>query len=194
MTLRSLDKNYDKSMRKAADQLDKLQQALESAGFDKKDLKTGNFNVVTEHEGVHDSNGNYKSVFKGYACIHGLRLEFDFDTALLSKALSAISGCLADPQLNIQFTVKDKDAVNEALLCSAAQDAKERAQILCRASGVKLGQLLSISYNWGELNIYSETVYGMERKCMAMANDMAMDINPQDIDVSDNATFVWEIN
>lgn len=55
--------------------------------------------------------------------------------------------------------------------------------------------MLTIDYNWGELNIISPTDYMMEEKCMAMpVGALAdMDIEPDDIDVSDTATFVWEI-
>ena len=50
-------------------------------------------------------------------------------------------------------------------------------------------------YNWGELNVVSRTEYMLDEKCLAMPmGAMAdMDIEPDDIDVSDTATFVWEI-
>ena len=58
---------------------------------------------------------------------------------------------------------------------------------------MKLGELLKIDYSWQELDIYSNTRYAMEEKCMAMDSAIGMDINPDDIDVSDSATFVWAI-
>ena len=98
------------------------------------------------------------------------------------------------PQLTIAFTVKDATAINEEMLRSATVNAKRKAEILCEASNVKMGQLLSIDYNWGELNIYSNTRYDMAEDCMPMmAMPKSIDIEPDDIDVSDTATFVWEI-
>ena len=114
----------------------------------------------------------------------------------LSQALAAIAKCLAQPELSIAFTVKDATAVNEALLREATVNAKRKAELLCEASGVKLGQLLTIDYNWGELNIYSDTRYDMAEYCMIDAAPMmakSIDIEPDDIDVRDTATFVWEI-
>ena len=55
---------------------------------------------------------------------------------------------------------------------------------------------LTIDYNWGELNVYSNTRYDMEEECLAvpmMAKCAEIDMEPDDIDVSDTATFVWEI-
>ena len=103
--------------------------------------------------------------------------------------------CIAEPELNVQFTVKDKEAVDAALLQSACANAKAKAEILTKASGVTLGDLVSIDYNWGELHLYSPTHYEMDPPCMARASaaPTAMDIEPDDIDVSDSVTFVWEI-
>lgn len=66
-----------------------------------------------------------------------------------------------------RFYCLDPSAVNKELLKSATVNAREKAEILCEASGVKLGELLTIDYNWGELNIISHTDYMMEEKCMA---------------------------
>ena len=94
----------------------------------------------------------------------------------------------------MQFTVKDKGAVDAALLQSACANAKAKAEILTKASGVTLGELVSIDYNWGELHLYSPTHYEMEADCLMKicAAPTAMDIEPDDIDISDSVTFVWE--
>ena len=101
----------------------------------------------------------------------------------------------------------EADCLLEAPECTPAPDrcaesvsythlnAREKAEILCEASNVALGDLLAIDYNWGELNVVSRTEYMLDEKCLAMPmGAMAdMDIEPDDIDVSDTATFVWEI-
>ncbi|MDD3489453.1 MAG: SIMPL domain-containing protein [Paludibacter sp.] len=195
MNLESQSLNYDETMELAAKQIDYLNTSLEEIGVEKKAVKTTNFNVRTDYDSVKDKNGNYKRVFNGYVCSHRLKVEFDFDTKRLAQTLSAISKCLAKPELSIAFTAKDPTAINKALLKSATINAKEKAEVLCEASNVELGTLLTIDYNWGELNIYSHTEYGLAEDCMAMpmTKMSAIEIEPDDIDVSDTATFVWEI-
>jgi uncharacterized protein YggE len=195
MSLDAQGMEYEETMEQAAHQIDYLNTSLEAVGFEKKSVKTTNFNVRTAYESVKDKNGNYKSVFNGYVCSHRLKVEFDFDTKRLAQTLSAISQSLAKPELSIAFTVKDPSAVNKELLKSATINAREKAKVLCEASDVELGDLLTIDYNWGELNIVSRTDYMLEERAMAMPmRAMAdMDIQPEDIDVSDTATFVWEI-
>ena len=195
LTLKTVHADYDKAMDEAAKHLEQLRDAITRIGFAKDDLKTTSFDVGTEYENERDKNGNYKRIFVGYRVTHGLKLEFDFDSQRLSNVLGAIAVCIAGPELNVQFTVKDREAVNTALLESACINAKAKAEILTKASGVTLGELISIDYNWGELHLYSPTRYEMDPPCMAKASTAptAMDIEPDDIDVSDGVTFVWEI-
>ena len=192
MHLESHDYVYEKTMKLAAESVNILQNAIEKAGFNKDNLKTTDFNIRTHYESYRDKDNNYKSRFDGYICEHGLKLEFDFDTEVLSNVLTAIGEAMVEPNLNIQFSVKDKDAVNEELLIRATENAKRKAEILTKASNIALGDLISIDYNWGDLYLYSNTSYNMEDRCMAFKAS-APDIEPDDIDVSDTVTFVWEI-
>lgn len=196
MKLEAKDKEYDKAMDRAAEQLEQLNNSLVSIDFEKNAVKTTNFNVDTDYDSYKDKKGNYRQVFSGFVCKHQLKLSFDFDMKKLSQALAAVAKCLAHPEINISFTVKDASAVNEALLREATANAKRKAELLCEASGVKLGQLLTIDYNWSELNIYSDTRYNMGKYSLMEAAPMmtrSIDIEPNDIDVRDTATFVWEI-
>lgn len=184
---------YDAAMKAAAEKIDFLNKALEAAGFEKKSAKTADFRVRADYDSLNDGKGNYTSVFMGYKCRHELKIEFDFDTKRLAKALSEISKCIAKPEISIDFTVKDSSAVSGELLKAAVKNAREKAEILCAASGAKLGGLLSIDYNWGELHLYSATDYDVEGKCMMLGAADDMDIEPEEIKARDTATFAWEI-
>lgn len=196
MRLEARDPRYDKAMETAAQQIEQLNGCLMALGFAGESVKTTNFNVSTEYDNVQEQQGHYRQVFRGFVCSHQLKLTFDFEPQRLSDALGAIAQCLASPQLRVAFTVGDPTAVSEALLREAAANARQKAALLCQAAGVQLGALRSIDYNWSELNVFSNTRYEMGEDCLA--NEMprmarAMSITPDDIDVRDTATFVWEI-
>ena len=191
MTVTTEDKSYDEAMALAAGHLESIRDALANLGYDRKALKTSNFNVSTEYDFQNDRNGNGRRVFRGYACTHELRLSLDFDAARLGETLSAITGCKAEPELNVRFTVKDTDAVSDELLRQASENALRRAKVLAAASGVDLGPLVRVDYSWGSRDYASPTAFaagGMLRSAKA-----SMDFTPEDIDVNDQATFVWEI-
>lgn len=187
------DFDYGFTMRIAERKIDSLKEALAAVGFDRKALKTLNFDVRTDYSSEKDSNGNYKRVFNGYICSHRLKLEFDFDTKQLASTLNAIATCVSDPELSIAFTVKDPAAISADLLRNATTNAREKAEILCSAANVKLGELQAINYNWGELEVVSHTDFDMPMKCAALSPGCDIEIEPVDISVSDTATFIWEI-
>ncbi len=195
LSLDSRAMEYDRAMETASEHIENITRALVGAGFEKDALKTTNFNVRTDYDNVKGSDGNYHLEFKGYVVSHQFKVEFSFDGERLSQALPALAGCLSHPQLSISFVVKDSAAVNEEMLRSAAVNARKKAQVLCDASGVTLGSLLSIDYNWSELSICSNTRYSLAEECMAAPlMGKSISIEPDDIDVSDTATFVWEID
>ena len=194
MALETRSDNYEKAMREASIKIDELKSVIEGMGFEKDCLKTTDFNVSAEYENK-KCDGTYQRIFSGWVVRHHLRLSFDLDTKALSRALVTVAACIADPELSVSFTVKNPADVNEALLKSAAENARKKAEILCKASGVTLGSLISIDYNWSEVNVYSRTHYGAEcdtlRACAA--DSYSVDIEPDDINASDTVCFVWEI-
>lgn len=193
MTLETKDSEYEKTMETAAEKIELLNKSLEEIGFEKESVKTTNFNVRTNYESVRE-NGGYKSVFKGYVSSHNLKVEFDFDTKTLAKTLSAISRCLATPEFSVSFTVKDPTALNGELLKSAARNAREKAEILCSASGARLGELTNIEYNQVDINVYSPTGYRLESSRMMKAEALSnIAIEPDDVTVNDSVAFTWEI-
>ena len=193
MNLEVCETDYEKTVRCSAEMLDTLKAAIVSVGHDGKELKTTSFNINTKYESYRE-NGGHKQRFVGYTCYHGLKLEFDLDMPMLGATLGAIAGCEVKPNFNIRFSIKDPNAVSEQLLESAIENAKWKATVLAKSAGVKLGAIQRIDYNWSELHLYSQTDYQL---CDAIvceaAAPMAMEIEPEDINVSDTATVVWAI-
>ena len=169
-----------------------MQESITGVGFEKTDLKTTNFEVSPHFTSIKDKKGEYKRIFDGYVCHHQLKLEFSLDIKKMSTLLSALAKCASRPDFSVAFTVKDKDAVSESLLVDATENARAKAAILAQASGVTLGQIINIDYNWGELRLFSQTRYN-DNIMMECEAPPSIDIEPQDIDVSDSVTFVWEL-
>ena len=193
MALESQKLKYDETMELATESLQELTAAIQSCGFKKEDLKTTNFNIRTHYENYKDADNNYKNKFAGYICEQGLKLEFDLDTKMLSKVLGVISETSVNPILSINFSIKDSNAVGIELLERATVNARQKAEILAKASGVTLGKILTIDYNWSELLFSSVTRFELQNQAMTSASRFVPDIEPEDIESSDTVTFVWEI-
>lgn len=193
MSLAARDKQYEQAMALAAKQIAQLTGSLAAVDFEKKAIKTISFQVDAEYDSSPDQHGNYTQVFKGFVVRHDLKLEFDFDQQRLSRALTAITEGLAEPNLSVVFTIKDVTEVKAALLKNAAANARRQAQVLCAAAGVSLGDLLTINYSWGEIGLISETDFRLMEGAPAMMAK-TIDFEPADIELTDSATFVWTIH
>lgn len=199
MTIDATHKKYEKAVEEASDKINNLSSALVKIGFEKDDLKTADFKVNVATGYKKNIKGVSEVVKLGYTCTNRMKLSFDFESEKLSKAIDAITTCVSDPKLNITFTVKDEEAVKDELLKSAGANARRRAEILCEAAGGKLGNLVTINYNWNEISIISPTRFDNDYlSCTSeLYDEMPMaapkSIQPDDIDLSDNAVFVWEI-
>lgn len=193
LELKAHHMEYANAMRVGAQQVEMLREAVKEAGFSAEDLKTTNFDVDTEYENEEykeDGRTRYHRIFMGYDCKHSLKLSFDFDNERLEKAMTAIGDCLSKPEVSIAFTLKDKQALRDQILESAAQDAHRKAEILCKASGVALGELLRIEYSWDEAHI--SHYFDMKIQCCEVGAP-SYDFHPDDIEAGDTVDFYWEI-
>lgn len=194
LNISELAKEYAAAVNGANERIEKLQAAIETVGFEKTDLKTLSFNARTHYESYRDKDGNYKQRFDGYVCDYRLKLSLDFDSKHLAETLSALANSGANAEQSISFTVKNPEKISAELLKNATENAKEKAEVLCAASGVTLGELVSIDYNWNDISIYSKSVYSEMERGIAAAPAAAMpEFEPDDIESCDTATFVWEI-
>lgn len=193
MNIVSKDKEYVKSVENANKRIEMLQNAVVSSGFAKEDLKTLAFNVSTNYEGETDEHGRYRNVFVGYVCRYTLKLSFDMDAKRLAQTLTAISESGANAEFSIKFTVKDPERVSAELLVSATENARQKAEVLCAASGAKLGTLIKINYDWTDVNVFSPSVYKMEMERGVAVAGAVPEFEPENIESNDSAVFIWEI-
>ncbi len=197
ITLEGLYKEYSETLRRSSDDTEELRNLLAAFGFERTDLKTLNFGVDTEYESYREK-GEYKQRFVGYKFRHLLKLEFESDNKRLGKILYALAECPLNPEFRIAYTVKDPEAAKNTLLGKAVKDAMEKAEVLASAAGVTLKGIQSIDYSWGEINFEVSPMRNdmmMEKRMAPMAamDSYDMDIEPDDIEVSDTVTVVWEI-
>jgi uncharacterized protein YggE len=181
---------YEQTMEQAVNEIELLRKALISIGYERQALKTTDFKISTAYESRKEADGTSRQYFIGYRCTHSLRLEFDFNMKRLGETLKAISTSKASPVFEIAFSVKDKAAVSAELLVCAINNAKEKAGILAEAADIRLGSIQRIDYSWGELRVMSRTRYDTLLSLNACSS---MEIEPEDIDVSDSVTVVWNI-
>ena len=198
MTMEGMKEEYDAALAESASMTEYLKKIFSDLGFDKEDIRTLSFNVSTEYESYQAKDKSWKRRFEGYKYIHRMKIEFPADNKKLGKVLYRFGHSAVRPELRIEYTVAEPEKCKNELLANAVTDAKEKAGVLSKASGVSLGDIVTIDYSWAEIDFVSRPMDSLMledccvRSCEAdEAYDI--DIDPADIAVTDNVTVVWTI-
>lgn len=188
---------YDETLRKSAEVVELLKDLVEQLGYERKELKTLYFNIDTEYESYQEKDKSRKRRFQGYKYVHRMKIEFPADNQKLGKMLYALAHCPVEPEFSIEYTVADPEASKNELLGKTVKDSMQKASVLAEASGVKLDKILTIDYSWGEIDFVSRPLQEMSLRCCAedtcSSASYDMDIEPDDIDITDTVTVVWNI-
>ena len=197
LNLSDTKKDYEKALQASAEMGAKLTELFQGCGFQPEDLKTNNFFVDAQYEGYNDKDGNWKQRFVGYRFEQSLKIEFPIDNDRLGKILYALAKSGVKTEFRIQYTVEDPEACRKELLDGAVKDAKEKAAVLAKASGVKLGEIIRVDYSFGDREIYSEPVNFRNMKCYGAAecedSTFAVNIVADNIDLNDTVTICYEM-
>ena len=192
---------YQDAVKASKQSVDEIRDLFIKLGFDGKELKTESFQIEAVFERETNKKKEWVRVFKGYEYSHSLKIEFDLDHELLGKILGRISRCAFHPEFKILYAVNDREAVKNILLENAVKDSKAKAEILAKAAGMKLGEIASIDYSWGEIELVKST-YGKLLDSMRLCEDEAddyycddepMQLEPDDITASDTVTIIWSL-
>jgi uncharacterized protein YggE len=197
MTLEGVCPEYGEALHRSASDTEALRELLSGFGFARSDVKTLHFGVDTEYEDF-EENGRWTRRFVGYRYRHAMKADFPSDNDRLGRILYALTACPAKPELRISYTVRDPEAAKDALLAEAVKDARAKAAVLTDAAGVALKEIQSIECAREEIDFTVRPMNGtfMAAKCRAAGTEDAsldVDIEPDDVDVSDTVTVVWEI-
>lgn len=129
-----------------------------------------------------------------------MKVEFPVDNTLLGKILFVLGHSELQPEFDIEYTIADPEKSKNELLKKAVTDSMEKASILTQAANVSLGSIISIDYSWNEIKFVSKPVNKMMRKSSyseeaiySADSGYNIDISPNDIDVTDSVTVIWEI-
>ena len=199
ITITGMEKEYDKALEQSATMTDAFKELFVKMDFKRDDVKTLSFNVDTEYESYQAKDKSWKRRFEGYQFRHRIKVEFPMDNKRLGKVLYALGHASIRPEFRIEYTVAEPEKCKNALLENAITDCKLKAEVLTKAAGVQLGNIVTIDYSWVGIDFVSRPIDSIalveSSRCVCEDEEESydIDIDPDDIDVTDNVTVVWEI-
>lgn len=197
LTMEGHFKDYDKAVEQSAVMLEELKRICSGLDFPEDELKTLQFAINAEYESYQDRDAGWRRRLVGYKLTHRVKQEFALDNARLGKLLYELGQAESQPEVQLEYTVRDEKKCKNELLAAAVCDARQNAEVLAGAAGVELGDIVTMDYAWKETDLLSRPMEQMmlAEPCRADREGSVyqLDIHPDDISVSDSVTVIWEI-
>ena len=161
------EKDATAAQGKSAEKSNAVKAYLKEMGVEEKDIKTTYYNLMPKYEWAaaapYDSmmypSTNQNQVLVGYTAEETVTVK----VRALEKAGELIAGVGSKGATNVSslaFTVDDTDEAKAQVQAEAIADAKEKARVLAKSLGVRLGDLQSF-YDNEPMPSYYESNMGM---------------------------------
>jgi len=182
-------KSVKEAQKNANTVLAQLVEELKKIGIEEKNIKTANYSVNPEY-----SPENYQKVtgYVVYSSVEVRVTEGNFDKI---EEVMDLAGVLGLEQMNgLRFELSDKlqkQTKNETREL-AVKEAREKAEVLAKLTGVRLGKIVNVveSIGGGVVPMYSRSM--VNKMEVGVAADMQTSVNPGTSDMQVMVTLSYE--
>lgn len=143
---------------KNAETMQKVVTALTLAGIDRKDIRTSAYTLTPVRRWEEKSG---REILEGYQTA-SLVTASTGETAKVGALVDAAVSAGANTVQNITFSVTDEGKVRRQALARAVADARNQAQRMAAAAGVRLGKVTSIT----DATVESPVVYASKERLL----------------------------
>lgn len=145
--------NKEVAVKEVNTKVEALLKTIKDFGVKPEDIKTQNLNIYQNQEMYYD-NGVQKSRKGQWSVNNSLEITLrNVDNA--AKLTDLLSSSGATNVYGPNFRFDDTGAIEKTLFDGAMKDAKDKAEIIAKASGRKLGKVVSVNEGSGSNNVYS---------------------------------------
>ena len=196
LSFKRITNAYEEALEASVYDINEVRHALLEVGLDKDAVKTTDFEVGVNYDYYYDEKGNRQSKFNGYYYRQSLNIKFGVDNKLLGKVLYQLAKLDVNSEFDIYYGIKDTEKAKNELLARAVEDSRIKAEIITKSAGVELGDIIDINYSWVDVEFRTRS-YDFARpmicKSASTKGGYDIDIDPDDIEKSDNITVVYQI-
>jgi len=125
--------------------------ALTEAGIELKNITTSQLSLQPRYNYGDRQNGRRTQRIDGYEARNTVTVKSD-NIEKVGVMLDALVKAGVNNINNVQFSVKDPKAAKAQAREQAISDAREKAQAMAKAAGVKLGKLTSLNESGGNFS------------------------------------------
>jgi len=179
---------YQACVSKLTSTYNKLEAAIEKAGYDKKSLKNSGLSVNERY-----TYNSQKRVKDGYTGSMSIQIELDFT----DQAMNDIIEILSAPEFDFGFSLsynlskEQQEELSAAALKEAVSDAREKASVMADAIGKDLGRVILMNYNANSSSPMPIRYDSMMKAESGAVQDVSL--NPTEIELNRSVVLHYEI-
>lgn len=183
---------------KATTKMNNILEAIKAMNIEEKDIKTTGYNSYPKYE--YRSAGACTEVYcppsrqvlTGYEVSQSVSIKVR-NTDIAGEALTKVGGLGASNISGLNFVTDDIESVKAEARDIAIKDAKEKAKILAKSLGVRLGDIISYS----EYGDYPQPYYYGMGSAEAKSMDAVMAVPPElpvgENQIISNVSITYEV-
>lgn len=169
------------ALSQANDIAKEITAAVKGAGVAAEDIQTANVSVYPQQNYEGD-----KVTITGYQATIQVSVKVR-DIEAVGDVIGAASGAGANEISGPSFMLDDDADANATAIELAIEDARARAEVMAKAAGKSLGEIISVS----ETGVSAPVYYGAARDTMAAAESVA--VEPGQLNITTSVTVVFEL-
>ncbi len=182
-------KNVAEVQNMNTEKMNKVTEFLKGQGIEEKDLKTSQYNLNPRYSYSPCVSGTCPApAITGYVLNQTLSVKVR-DTSTVGDLLSGMVQNGANQVSDVNFVVDDEDEAKNNAREDAIKNAREKAQVLAKAGGFRVGDLISIYEDAGPGPI-ADSMGGME---MSSVKQSAPKVQPGTNTSEVHMTLTYEI-
>ncbi len=168
------------------DKMNKIISDAKGSGVDEKDIQTTQYTITPEYNWT-ERGGR---TFIGYVLTQQITAKIrDFEKigSILDKTTADGANAIGD----LQFTIDNPEQVQADARAKAIEQAKGKATVLAKQSGLKIVKLINVSEN----GYYPQPLYGKGGGVATMESsaNVAPDIQPGQMEISSTITLTYRV-
>lgn len=194
-TLHGQEKTYDKTIKKASFDHEKLCQDLISLGVDNKWIITTSFIINQNFVNVKNKDNIVSSKQDGFRYSEQIKVCFDFDNAMLSNILTLLSKSDIYSDMSLSYSLKDENKQKQAVMLDALNNAVENANAIAKGAQIKLGEIISIEYGTPKFSpMLRDSGIRLANYKMVENDEINLNVSAKDIVLNDTITLIYSID
>ena len=202
--------NRDECVQAYNEDYRKVKEALISAGVPEESIVTGPFAVMAHYEWIYEKieegssrrrREEYRRIRKeidGYEYEGNCSAELPMNASLAKTIWVTLRDCEGDFGFDFSYDLEHPEVHERALLEQAVSEAKERAEVLASAAGIKLGAVEAIEHEYrhavqADQCVHRSTNIQYMDTARNSLEENAPDFDPEHIWVSCDVSIRWKV-